>query len=295
MSHSEIKQISGRAGRRNSPFPNGEVSCRDHRDLSYIRECLTTQIEPIRKAALVPTEAHIELFANAIHSYTSTNATENNVDESQSFPDLYEILRHFSAMATVKGDFFLGRQNEMTVIAKRLKTTPINLRDAYTMCLSPTTENSLKLLESFAMKVSQGEIFGLPSRPVPKKARSFDDLSNLCNIYSDVDLFMWLQYKFPPGNAVELAAALARKERTMDYINSALTITEQLKLNHCYLKTSNRHRSVWEVENGRSDNNADFVEGSKDHEDISLFLDHDDRYDSDLDENLMFEDKIPVY
>ena len=295
LSHSEIKQISGRAGRRNSPFPNGEVSCRDHRDLGYIRECLTTQIEPIRKAALVPTEAHIELFASAIHSYTSTNATENNVDESQSFPDLYEILRQFSAMATVKGDFFLGRQNEMTVIAKRLKTIPINLRDAYTMCLSPTTENSLKLLESFAMKVSQGEIFGLPSRPVPKKARSFDDLSNLCNIYSDVDLFMWLQYKFPPGNAVELAAALARKERTMDYINSALTITEQLKLDHCYLKTSNRHRSVWEVENGRSDNNADFVEGNKDHEDISLFLDHDDRYDSDSDENLMFEDKIPVY
>ena len=81
----------------------------------------------------------------------------------------------------------------------------------------------------------------------------------------------------------------------MDYINSALTITEQLKLDHCYLKTSNRHRSVWEVENGRSDNNADFVEGNKDHEDISLFLDHDNRYDSDLDENLMFEDEIPVY
>ena len=121
----------------------------------------------------MPTEAHIELFARAIHSYTSRDAE----------PDLHEILKQFSAMATVKGDFFLGRQNEMAVIAKRLQKIHIKLTDAYTMCLSPTTDGSLRLLETFATKVSQGEVFGLPTRPVPKKARSFDDLSHLCNIY----------------------------------------------------------------------------------------------------------------
>lgn len=290
LSHSEIKQISGRAGRRNSPYPNGEVTCLDHRDLKYIRECLSTDIEPLRKAALVPTEAHIELFAQAIYAYTLNNANE---------PDLHEILRQFSAMATVKGDFFLGRQNEMTVIAKRLKHIPIRLRDAYMMCLSPINENSLGLLETFATKVSQGEVFGLPTRPVPKRARSFDDLSHLCNIYADVDLFMWLQYKFPPGNAVELAAALARKERTMEFINSALLITEQLKLDHCYLKMSSHHRRVWESKNGvhESSRMGVFVEDDDDDDDIRQFEfeeNGDVYYDSD-DEYYIYGDKEAVY
>jgi ATP-dependent RNA helicase SUPV3L1/SUV3 len=308
LSHSEIKQISGRAGRHNSPFPNGEVSCRDYRDLGYIRECLSSEIEPLRKAALVPTEAHIELFAEAIHAYTFSNNLDDESDgrDSHGYPDLHEILRQFGVMATVKGDFFLGRQNEMATIAKRLKKIPIRLRDAYTMCLSPTTDNSLKLLESFATKVSQGEVFGLPSRPVPKKAKSFDDLSHLCNIYADVDLFMWLQYKFPPGNAVELATALARKEQTMEYINAALSITEQLKLNHCYLKMSNQHRSAWEMENGGPDNNSgmdNFVEGYVDDDDGLVFAgddydkryDDDDDYDDNDDEYFIVEDKEAVY
>lgn len=128
-------------------------------------------------------------------------------------------------MATVRGDFFIGRQNEMASIAKRLNKIPIRLRDAYTMCLGPTADNSLKHLESFATKISHGEAFGLPLRPVPNKAKSFDDQSYVCNIYADVDLFMWLQYKFPPGNAVELAVVLARKERTMEFINAALSVT----------------------------------------------------------------------
>ena len=198
-------------------------------------------------------------------------------------------------MATVKGDFFLGRQNEMAVISKRLQKIPIKLTDAYTMCLSPTTDGSLRLLETFATKVSQGEVFGLPTRPVPKKARSFDDLSHLCNIYADVDLFMWLQYKFPPGNLVEMAAALARKERTMEFINSALLVTEQLQLNHCYLKMSNQHRSVWEAENGETGSNEldVFVE---DDEDASYYFEEygDVYYDSD-DEYFVFEDKEAVY
>jgi ATP-dependent RNA helicase SUPV3L1/SUV3 len=320
LSHSEIKQISGRAGRRNSPFPNGEVSCRDYRDLGYIRRCLSSEIEPLRKAALVPTEAHIELFADAIRAYTfSSNAEGKEIDDnghghghghshsldSHGYPDLHEILRQFGAMATVKGDFFLGRQNEMATIAKRLTKIPIRLRDAYILCLSPTTDKSLRLLESFATKVSQGEVFGLPSRPVPKKAKSFDDLSHLCNIYADADLFMWLQYKFPPGNAVELATALARKEQTMDYINAALSITEHLKLNHCYLKMSNEHRSSWESENQGPDTNTDigivddFVEGYVDDVDgLGLAGDeYDERYknDEDDDEYFIVEDKEAVY
>ena len=51
------------------------------------------------------------------------------------------------------GNFFLCRQTEMRAIAKKLKDVPINLRDAYTMCLSPTTENSIRILENFASSI----------------------------------------------------------------------------------------------------------------------------------------------
>jgi ATP-dependent RNA helicase SUPV3L1/SUV3 len=243
LDHSAVKQISGRAGRYNSPYPNGEVTCRDPRDLSYIRECLLTEIEPVEKAGLLPMPAHIELFSDAIQAYT----------DGKEQTDLYKILRQFSAMATVKGDFFLCRQTEMRKIAKALKKIPLSIKDAYTMCLSPTTESSLVVLENFARKHSRGQVSGLPSRSVPKKAKSFDDLSYLCGIYSDADLFMWLQFKFPPGHAVEHQAALARKQLTLEHINEALANTDSLKLNHCYIRQATRHRTLWQAEQGTID------------------------------------------
>jgi ATP-dependent RNA helicase SUPV3L1/SUV3 len=267
LSHSDVKQISGRAGRRNSPYPNGVVSCRDPRDLPYIHECLTKEIKPIKKAGLLPTAAHIELFSDALGAY--------NLDDDHT--NLHQILRQFSAMATVRGDFFLCRQTEMRVIAKRLKQIPIPLRDAYTMCLSPTTENSMKILENFAWKYSQGQVSGLPSRSVPKKAKSFDDLSYLCGLYSDADLFLWLQLKFPPSNAVECQTALARKETTLEYINEALAKTESLKLNHSYIRQATKHRLVWEAENAS-------VMDDDGRNDGDVYDDYDDDSSSDDDE-----------
>ncbi len=239
LSHSEIKQISGRAGRRNSPYPHGEVTCRDPRDLLFIEKCLSTEIDQIEKAALLPTSAHVELFSQGLQAYGVEEAT-----------DLHQILRQFSAMATVKGDFFLGRQTEMQTIAKTLKGIPLSLEDAYTLCMSPTSREGTALLQNFAWKLSRGEVCGLPSRSVPKSAKNFDDLSYLCNIYGDVDLFLWLQFKFPPSNAVEQQTAIARKETTLQFINEALANTDQLDLKHDYIRTALRHRAIWESDNG---------------------------------------------
>lgn len=239
LSHSEIKQISGRAGRRNSPYPHGEVTCRDPRDLQFINECLHSSIQHIEKAALLPTSSHIEVFRDGLEAY---GVGDNSVY-------LHKILKQFSAMATVKGDFFLGRQSEMQMIAKQLKQVPLSLKDAYTLCQSPCSEASMPLLQNFAQKLSRGEICGLPSRAVAKPAKSFDDLTYLCNLYADADLFLWLQFKFPPSNAVEHQAALARKESVLTFINEALANTDKLDLDHDYVKTAMRHRKTWEAEN----------------------------------------------
>lgn len=51
LDHSSVKQIAGRAGRRNSPYPHGEVTCRDPNDMKWLRKCMGTEIEPIKKAS----------------------------------------------------------------------------------------------------------------------------------------------------------------------------------------------------------------------------------------------------
>jgi ATP-dependent RNA helicase SUPV3L1/SUV3 len=44
LDHSSVKQISGRAGRRNSPFPEGEVTCRDPEDMEHLKRRMSTEI-----------------------------------------------------------------------------------------------------------------------------------------------------------------------------------------------------------------------------------------------------------
>ena len=148
LDHSSVKQISGRAGRRNSPFPNGctfvtrvlyryceieelysltrflpffllshscmcarkVVTTRDPRDLDYLRQCLSTEIEPIAKAGLLPTATHIQTFSDALEQLGMQHGTKN----------LHKILQQFNDIASVKSDFFVCRQDPMVHIAKAI-------------------------------------------------------------------------------------------------------------------------------------------------------------------------------
>jgi hypothetical protein len=66
-----------------------------------------------------------------------------------------------------------------------------------------------------------------------------------------LELFLWLQNKFN-RNALEIQTALARKEATTAFINTALRDAEKLKLNHCYLKRDRAIRAKWQELNRRS-------------------------------------------
>jgi len=57
---------------------------------------------------------------------------------------------------------------------------------------------------------------------IPKKPRSFDELSQLCNTYGDLELFLWLQRKFPPGNLMETHTATVLKEDAIRLIAETL-------------------------------------------------------------------------
>lgn len=103
LGHSAMKQIAGRAGRRNSPYPEGEVTCRDPRDLSYIRECLSTEIEPVEKAGLIPTASHVEMFSEALQDYYyGSDSDRSGTQSERQTPHLHSLLDEFSQIAVVK-------------------------------------------------------------------------------------------------------------------------------------------------------------------------------------------------
>ena len=128
IDHSSVKQIAGRAGRRNSIYPHGEVTCRHPNDMAHLKQCMTTEIDPLQKAGLIPTPVHIALFNELLNQYGS----------SKKELELHETLRMFADMATLKGDFFLCRKRSMEVVSRWLKDiTNLSTVEKFILCMSP--------------------------------------------------------------------------------------------------------------------------------------------------------------
>jgi ATP-dependent RNA helicase SUPV3L1/SUV3 len=231
IDHSSLKQIAGRAGRRNSLFPEGEVTCRDPRDLEYLTECLSTDIPSLRKAGLLPSASHVEVFADALQQCEAHKDKDN----------LNKILSHFSSMAKIKGDYFLCRQEMIMVISRMLNDLDLNMSDKYLICMAPVNprdKKAMKLLYNFARKRALGQFSGLNSHAnatILKIPGTFEDLNNLCELNASLALFLWLHYRFS-GSAIEEQAALSLTERSTLLINEGLQNAESLKSKHCYLK-----------------------------------------------------------
>jgi ATP-dependent RNA helicase SUPV3L1/SUV3 len=119
--HSDVKQIAGRAGRRNSQYPIGEVTCRDPRDLEYVRKCMLTEIEPITKAGLMPTSAHMERFASALQTF----------NEDEDLRSLSSVLEQFDEMSTIHGDFFLCGKGSTKIVSKWMEDLPLSITEKF--------------------------------------------------------------------------------------------------------------------------------------------------------------------
>ena len=151
--HTSVKQISGRAGRRGSPYPDGIVTCLNSDDMEYLQTCMSTDIPAVERAGLLPTSENMEDFSNAMASLMG----EVESDE------LHLILQKFDEMATLQGDYFLCRPTQIINIAKFLADVPLSIQDKYTFCMSPVERDDpkqLKLLKDYAIAVSRGESIG---------------------------------------------------------------------------------------------------------------------------------------
>lgn len=108
---------------------------------------------------------------------------------------------------------------------------PLKLQpDKYTLCMCPVvlhSAESMGVLKRFAQKMAVGQVAGLTHSMIPRPAQTFDHLSRLCAIFNELELFMWLQHKFPPGNMMEQLAAQARKEKAIEYIAEGLSVVSE--------------------------------------------------------------------
>jgi hypothetical protein len=86
------------------------VTTRDPRDMEYLRQCLSTDIEPIARAGLLPTSTHIQKFSDTLEQLGMRHGTKN----------LHTILQQFNDIASVKSDFFVCRQDPMVFIAREM-------------------------------------------------------------------------------------------------------------------------------------------------------------------------------
>jgi Mitochondrial degradasome RNA helicase subunit C terminal len=82
---------------------------------------------------------------------------------------------------------------------------------------------SMDVVKRFAAKKAVGQSSGLTKNMIPKPATTFGDLARLCLIFIELDLFLWLQRKFPPGNMIEQQTAHGLRERAIQFISDALS------------------------------------------------------------------------
>jgi Mitochondrial degradasome RNA helicase subunit C terminal len=126
------------------------------------------------------------------------------------------------------------------------------------MCLCPmnlSEKGSVKLMKRFAEKLASGEVCGLSTATIPKSPKNFFDLASLCHLFNELELFMWLQKKFPPGNIMEQQLAHSRREETVHHISQGLANSDKLQLKHCYVQQAQYYRQVWERNNHTANHN----------------------------------------
>lgn len=86
-----------------------------------------------------------------------------------------------------------------------LSDIPMSTDVKFNLCMSPvkdSCERSKGVLMRYVEKHSRGKVPGIHRSMRPRESTTFNGLSDLCSIYHELDLFLWLQGKLP-SNAVE--------------------------------------------------------------------------------------------
>uniref|UniRef100_A0A1J3GJ87 RNA helicase n=1 Tax=Noccaea caerulescens TaxID=107243 RepID=A0A1J3GJ87_NOCCA len=181
---SEIKQIAGRAGRFQSKFPVGEVTCLYEDDLPLLHSSLNSPSPLIECAGLFPT-------FDLIFRYSQAHPKQG----------LYQILEHFVENAKLSSNYFISNVEDMLKVAALVDELPIGLKEKYLFVVSPVDINdeiSALGFTQFAKKFSKRGIVNLREifeEDRVKVPRTPTELKELESLHKVLDLYVWLSLR----------------------------------------------------------------------------------------------------
>ncbi|KAF8061391.1 ileS [Scenedesmus sp. PABB004] len=197
-----VKQIAGRAGRRNSIYPEGCVTTLLPRDLPALSKALALPAERLLtpSAGLAPEAETLELLA-------------------AQFPDLplEALLTKLDAEARLDGRYFLCNQEQLLETARVLgRVKGLSLADQFTLVNAPVDAGDAKqraaLLDfTHAYAAGRPVVFNaalMPPGPPVNEAQMADAES----LHKILALWLWLSFRFADGAfpGRERVAGLAR-------------------------------------------------------------------------------------
>ncbi|WIA34808.1 hypothetical protein OEZ86_013108 [Tetradesmus obliquus] len=198
-----VKQISGRAGRRNSIYPEGCVTTLHARDLRTLQKALAVPLEKLATpaAGLAPEYETVELL-------------------SAQFPELslQALLRKLDAEARLDGRYFLCNQEQLLETAHWLGKVPgLSLPEQFTLVNAPIDPFDPRQRGAFleftgAYAAGQPVLFNEGLMPAGPPA-SEPQMADAESLHKILGLWLWLSYRCEEGTfpGRERVQAMARQ------------------------------------------------------------------------------------
>jgi len=190
ISVSQALQIAGRAGRFNTQWETGYVTCYHEEDMELMHSLLSQTPPEILQAGLHPTFDQIEMYAYHLPHAGLSNLIDIFVSLSKLNDDLYS----------------LNNLDDFKFLAEVIEHIPLTLRTRYQFCCAPINRRMPLVCTMFlkiARRFSRGELLtydwlchqiGFHDVSVPL---SILDLIHMEAVHDVFDLYLWLSYRFP--------------------------------------------------------------------------------------------------
>jgi ATP-dependent RNA helicase SUPV3L1/SUV3 len=208
----EVKQIGGRAGRFQSRFPTGRVTCfGSNADLRFLGDALGAELEPLSACGLLPTAEQLEGFARS-------------GGESLKFSKLLRLF--FETTRTDTGHYFVCSVDELYRTARLLDPIDLTIADRLDFCIAPVDTSDTRIAGAFfayakayanAAPVRVG--VRAPRGIVPRSDR---EISVLEGTHAILDVYLWLSQKFGEAAFVERDHAQRARNAVGELISEGL-------------------------------------------------------------------------
>ena len=189
ISVSQALQIAGRAGRYNTQWETGHVTCFKQEEIPLMQELLSKSPDDILQAGLHPTFDQIETYA-----YHLPHASLSN------------LVDIFISLSTLDDSTYnLCQFDDFKFIADMIEHIKLPLKAKYTLCCAPINRRMPFVCTMFlkiARQFSRGELItfdwmchqvGWPFSPPD----TILDLIQLEAVHDVFDVYLWLSYRFP--------------------------------------------------------------------------------------------------